>query len=102
MPCDDGRGYERVIYQESGTQTARLCAVFTVLERQGILKQILEQADWKEAGVSLKGTLEWWARHKEEDRRRREREVEQARIKRRRAEALSRISEADKKLLGLK
>jgi hypothetical protein len=103
MPCNGGYGPgSTTVYVESGKQTSRLCAVFSVLESMGQLDLVLNQADWKEAGVSKESTRAWWTRHKEEDRQRRQREAEKsARDKARRA-VLSKLSPAEKKILGIK
>ena len=101
MPCIDGREGTGLVYVESGSQTSRLCGIFTVLERNGILNKILEQVDWKEVGVSRVSTERWWKRHKEDDVARRKRENQQKLLKQKKQEALNRISPEDRKLLGL-
>jgi len=101
MPCTDGGDQRRVEYVENGKQTSRLCAVFTVLEKNGTLDKVLKSADWVEAGVTEASTRQWWERHKNEDRLRRERERVRRLAEAKRKAALSRISETDRKLLGL-
>jgi hypothetical protein len=103
MPCSDGPSYRtETVYIESGKQTSRLCAVFTVLESMGQLDLVLNQADWKEAGVSKESTRAWWTRHKEEDRQRRQREAADSARKKARSAVLSKLSPAEKKILGIK
>lgn len=69
------------------------CAAMTELEKQGredflILKN-------EEVGT-------WWAAHKEADRKERERVAEQERRERVKREALDRLTDEEKELLGLK
>ena len=102
MPCSDGLSYgTQTVYVESGNQTSRLCAVFKVLEHQGNLIQTLQKADWKEAGVSLESTLQWWERHKRDDKARKAAEQAAAKRKRERHEALMSLTPRQRKALGL-
>ena len=81
MPWGDGGGvHTSYIEVEKGTQTQRLCAVFSVLERRGLLKEVLDQCDWKEAGISRTSTVSWWERHKEADVARRQREAREREV----------------------
>ncbi len=103
MPCNSEYGpIGPTVYVEKGTQTSRLCAVFSVLESMGQLDSVLNQADWKEAGVSKESTRAWWTRHKEEDRQRRQVEAAEAARKKARRAVLSKLSPAEKKILGIK
>lgn len=103
MPCYDPRDdVQKVeVEVESGKQTSRLCAIFSALERMGMLTQTLDNADWKECGVSRSSTEVWWKNHKEEDARRRQREREEAKRKRERHEALMSLTPKQRKALGL-
>lgn len=103
MPCNDGGypGSTRVEYVEHGNQTSRLCAVFTVLEHRGLLQSVLDACDWKEAGVSKASTLDWWARHKEQDYQRRVHEKAEATRKAKKKEILAKLSPEEKKILGV-
>lgn len=106
MPCNDGMDPGGVtVYVEKGTQTSRLCAVFTVLQRRGMLDEILSQCDWRESGVSKKSTLEWWERHQREDVARRQREAqerERDRMKQAaREKAKKALTREERKLLGI-
>ena len=69
------------------------CAAMTELEKMG-----------KEDFLILKNEEvgHWWAAHKEADRKERERVAEKARKERVKAEALSRLTDEEKELLGLK
>lgn len=101
MPCFVGRENTETVYVESGKQTARLCAIFKVLQKNKLLTEILNQVDWKEAGVTKQSTLEWWARHQKEDLRRRQIEREEFLRKQRRNKILSKLTDEEKKELGL-
>lgn len=104
MPCNDGRDYDRIreVYVEKGTQTSRLCAVFTVLEKRGLLNDVLANCDWKESGVSQKSTLDWWERHKREDVERRQREARQREQDRKRKQLLSKLTIEEKRILNIR
>lgn len=102
MPCnaDYGDTHTKTVYVESGKQTQRLCGVFSVLEKQGILYKVLSEVDWAEAGVSKASTVTWWEHHKIEDQLRRQREQQAAELKRLKQKALNRLSPAERKALG--
>lgn len=110
MPCYDGRdsnhSVEYVEKIHDGVNAARLCAVFTVLQREGILERVLRAAMWDHAGVTRINTINWWVNHQERDRRQREAEThrkeETNRLTKARQEALSKLSDDDKKALGIK
>ena len=91
MPCNDGRENTYTVYVESGNQTKRLCAVFSVLQQAGTLETTLDKVNWTEAGVSRRSTEEWWVRHQEEDLFRRRREA-----------VLNKLSPEERKILGVK
>lgn len=91
MPCDDGRENILTVYVESGNQTKRLCAVFSVLQQAGTLETTLDKVNWTEAGVSRRSTEEWWVRHQEEDLFRRRREA-----------VLNKLSPEERVILGVK
>jgi hypothetical protein len=102
MPCSDGRENTHTVYVESGNQTKRLCAVFTVLMNAGTLETTLDKVDWKEAGVSRRSTEEWWVRHQAEDRQRKARERAQKQADAERKAVLQSLTPLQKKVLGLK
>lgn len=102
MPCGDGGYPTHTVYVESGTQTQRLCAVFSALQRRGLLDQILDEIDWKEAGVTRQGTLSWWKQHQVEDAERRQREKKEKERQAKRSAVLNKLSVEEKKILGLK
>jgi hypothetical protein len=90
------------VYVESGKQTSRLCAVFSVLESRGELMNVLNAVDWKEAGVTKASTLLWWEEHQAKDRQRRQVEAAEAARKKARRAILSKLSPSEKKILGIK
>ena len=101
MPCNDGVDPGgSTVYVESGAQTSRLCGILTVLEKQGLLKGVLDMVDWKEVGVSRQSTEAFWNKHKMDDivRRRQERLRREKEAKRK--EAIAKLSLEDRKLLG--
>lgn len=50
---------------------ATLCAIFSELERRGLLLEVLQSADWIESGVQFALIEKWWINHKAADARRR-------------------------------
>jgi hypothetical protein len=131
MPCYDERSHNSY-YDEYSTERkakeraeAMLCAVLNILETCTVQKSVdpstsntafrnvLGMIDWQEAGVSRKALESWWKEHKELDRQRRIREekarnaavgvaAKKAREKAAREAALAKLTEADRKALGLK
>lgn len=82
MPCYDERnspsyrdeqaeGRLSKITQRAMKLEAMLCAILTVLTRDQILRNVLRNADWKEAGVSQDEISNWWKNHQEHDKKRR-------------------------------
>lgn len=109
MPCSDGMGREgRIEYIEVDNPkiSAALCAILTSLEAgSGTLRYFLNTIRWEEAGVSQEYVMDWWKRHKEQDRKRREREAEQRRLKQLKTAAIIKVqkhlSYEEQKALGL-
>lgn len=105
MPCNDGGGNVRTEYIEiehTGRMAARLCAVLTVLEKRGLLDEVVGMIDFKGAGVGPRDLSTWWAKHKRIDEEKREREQTQAQRERDRKAAIAKLSPKDRKVLGLK
>ena len=107
MPCRDGmedfRRSEE--YAERALIRAALCAVLTALERESggdLYENVLSFIDWKEAGVTEKEFRKWWKDHKMEDAERRAYEREERRKEEVRKFALSKLSDEEKKILGVK
>ncbi len=98
MPCRDyesDNGYDiREHYKQQCDKLARIaCAAMEELERQG-----------KEDFLILKNEEvgQWWAAHKEADRKEKARIAEKERRERVKAEALARLTDEENELLGLK
>lgn len=98
MPCRDYEsddGYSmREHYKEQCDKLARIaCAAMEELERQG-----------KEDFLILKNeeVAQWWVKHKEADRKEKARLAEIERRERIKQEALARLTDEEKELLGLK
>lgn len=99
MPCrdyeSDGYDYhaESVKMKQQADKLARIaCKAMTVLEENGIEDFLLLQDD---------EVRTWWAQHKEADRKEKARVAEIERKERVKAEALARLSDEEKELLGL-
>jgi len=105
MPCRDGM--EDVRRREESERRAiieaSLCAVLTVLDKDDAeFGAFLKKIDWKEAGVTKRQFLSWWEDHKEWDRKRREAVAQQVHEAKVRKDALSKLTEYEKKILGIK
>lgn len=100
MPCSDG-GWSRSVddseirsLEKRNDKLARIaCAAMTALEANGIEDFILLEND---------EVREWWAEHKEFDRKRREKEAERKRLAQIRQDALAKLSPEERKVLGIK
>lgn len=106
MPCSSDYGpsihTEYVEKEHDGKMAARLCAVLTTLEARGWLHQTLDNIDYKEAGITRKSLQNWWNEHKQRDVERRLREQEEARRMRVKRNALAKLTDAEKKALGVR
>lgn len=99
MPCRDYESdnwdysSENRQLKKQADKLARIaCKAMNALEENGIEDFLLLKDD---------EVAEWWAQHKEADRKERARIAEQERRERVRAEALARLSDEEKELLGL-
>ena len=101
MPCqsydsswaNDSNDREvRKIKKEADKLARIACAALTELEENGIAEVLLLKND---------ELREWWAAHKEADRKEQARLAEKERRARVKEEALARLSEEEKELLGL-
>lgn len=108
MPCRDEMAEaqdRKRDYQELAFLRAGLCAVLTVMEKNMKKKtfaQYIDCIDWKEAGVTKREFLGWWEDHKEKDRKRlaaMEKQLKEIKI---RKEALAKLTDEEKKILGVK
>lgn len=106
MPCRDEWTEREDLekdYRELALVRASLCAVLSVLEEDdATFAAILKKIDWKEAGVSKREFLSWWTDHMEKDRKRKEQEAKLMREKEILKEALSKLTDEEKKILGIK
>jgi hypothetical protein len=94
MPChDDRNSYDYSERERADKMTRIACRVMTALEELG-----------KEDFLLLKDDeiRQWWAEHKEFDRLRRAHEEETQRLIKEKAEAMSKLTEEQKRILGLK
>lgn len=114
MPCyDAGPSYPprpKTYHGLTADQLeAALCAVFSTIETvdfEGLkVADVLNNADWKEAGVTRAAVAKWWKDHKAADKARRESEERkraeadrQAMLK---ASALGKLTPAERAALGL-
>lgn len=103
MPCTGGGpSYSDEYYKERDKFEALLCGILSSVEKSGQqVSSVFNDIDWKEAGVKRGWAEDWWVEHKEEDAERRIREAEEASREAARISALSKLTNAEKKALGL-
>ena len=106
MPCYDSRDNPSNIRAEYSDKIkkleAMLCALATFIEsRSGKDNIEFVNVGWKEAGIPCGVFLNWWKQHKEDDRQRKQREQEVARRKLDKENALKKLTDREKKVLGL-
>lgn len=105
MPCRDPMDDPWIVREGLNKRLDRaeafLCGILTVLDQSNKIKKVLDSVDFKECGFSRGELEQWWTNHKEEDRLRREEEraAQQERVIR--ELALSKLSPAERKVLGL-
>lgn len=78
MPCTDGGvpfppTREEILNDK--IPVPMLCALLSVLAKDGTIEGILSDIDWKEAGINQQDFDEWWRLHRLRDQQRREREL---------------------------
>lgn len=115
MPCYDGgpsTPQPRLYHGLTAEQLeATLCAVFTTLTEIDFggsemnVAEVLNNTDWKEAGVNRAEVAKWWKLHQAADKARKQREADakaaaerQAMLK---ASALAKLTPAERIALGL-
>ena len=110
MPCRDGGAYDREDeYQRKLDKKkiafleASLCAFLTSNERLGFTPgdSILNYIDYDEAGISEQELEDWWENHKKKDAARRKKEEKEKEKQDLKASALSKLTEEERKVLGL-
>lgn len=106
MPCRDWTVEDEWRMRGSAEKamlSASLCAILTLLEKDPAgFVLMLKKIDWKEAGVSKREFMRWWEDHKEKDAARQVREAKEKAEKKIRDEALSKLTDEEKKILGVK
>lgn len=107
MPCNDGSNSWGAVERPTrhglniDEFEAVLCGVFTELDAEGELYLWFGDIDWKEVGVSRQAVETWWTTHKKEDEARRAREKAECDKKALKAGALAKLTDDEKKVLGL-
>lgn len=105
MPCmDGGPTYEQVAEtHNTGRQRAEqmLCATLQYLEDKGLMQRFMSHVDPVESGVSATVIQSWWTDHKASDNKRRKIEEDAAIAKKLKEQALSKLTPAERKVLGL-
>ena len=111
MPCrtddwDEPRVRKEVRHgMDIGSFEAVLCGILTAAEN-GISvlgpTGLLDNVDWKEAGVKRKTVETWWKNHKAEDEERRAREAAERRKAELRKVALGKLTAEELEVLGIK
>lgn len=118
MPCYDGRDSSEILREEaerfaklanhSEKIEAALCAILTKLEKDNLFATVMNDVDWKEAGISQRFVDTWWVNHKAYDEQRRHleeevrlRNAEKEERKRRKQEVLAKLTPEERKILGV-
>ena len=87
---------------------AVLCGVFTSLVKRSTetgvdeLFVVLRDVDWIEVGVKPAQVKTWWRRHLKQDEARRAQEAAEKERQRIKAQALSKLTDEEKKALGIR
>lgn len=117
MPCRDELSIEEEARDEAEESTkvkAALCAVLSVLgspQKRGKaetvtadgvrLHFVLNRIDWREAGITRKWLMGWWAKHSEEDEERRKREKVEREERSVRLAGYLKLTPTERKALGV-
>jgi hypothetical protein len=102
MPCiydDDGES-DRQQRAELDKLTRMLCTVLGSLEELDQDKAFGKGWLWDRV-IGTKEIEDWWKKHKEKDRKREEENKRRAEEQKKKQDALSKLSKAERKLLGL-
>ena len=100
MPChdwDDSLEMDR-LRKDKAFLEAALCAFLASNERLGF---ILNYIDYDEAGISEQELVDWWENHKKKDVIRKQREAAEKEKQDLKSVALSKLTEEERKALGL-
>lgn len=90
MPCTDG-GPSR----PDPKVEAMLCAIVSSMDPDD-LDEVLDDVNWREAGVTRAEFQVWWEQHQAEDASRRERESAAAEVEQTRRRALAKLTPAER------
>lgn len=105
MPCayEESASEARERHENTRRIAASLCAVLTFAESwpTPIYGIILDNLDYEEAGITREWLEAWWAKHKEEDAGRRERERQAAADADTRKRALAKLTPEERRAFGL-
>lgn len=104
MPCrvDHFDSYLEIENQRKINELeAMLCAVLSVLASEGHLFATLNKINEEESGIRCAALREWWKNHQEKDRDRREKEKQEKELAQKKFFALNKLTEEEKKILGL-
>ena len=108
MPCRDYGPYENTDHERLKSVEALLCAICYCMEEFPTLsfnnifdRDPLASIDWNKAGVSKEWAKEWWAMHKAADLIREERDKAEAKRKADLERIKSKLTDEEKKLLGI-
>lgn len=106
MPCSGPGGPSYSELEETEKQKdkaeAMLCAVLGQVEGLRVLNSVLAGINPTESGVTAKEIRNWWEAHKKRDNERRTREAAEAEEKRKRKQALAKLTKEERKLLGVR
>lgn len=81
---------------------AVLCGILSSRQSKTGRKDLLDDVDWKEVGVSRAKVEHWFAAHTEKDRHRRKEEAARERRERAREAALAKLTPAERRLLKVR
>lgn len=105
MPCRDGGAYDSPEYQRKLDKEkiafleASLCASLTALQK--FSWSPFDRIDYEEAGIKKEKLMWWWLNHKREDAARRKKEEKEKEKQDLKVSALSKLTEEERKALGL-
>ena len=81
--------------------TNTLSGIITVLEASNLLNSTIEKVDWKAAGINPNSFYEWWGMQKTIEDARKARDLAQKETLRKREAILARLTEEERKILGV-
>ena len=100
MPCEGGSESAECL-EDRRNVPRLLCGIFSVLDVLGIRNALLDQVDWKEAGIDRGWAERWWTEHKLQDDARRLAEEKRRADERARKRILAKLTVKERRLLGL-